>query len=61
MNKEHGPADASKKSSGAKGEFIVIAVLAVFVVVAIIGMVVIDHYGTQRMGDPVRIRDAADR
>lgn len=61
MNKEQGPADAAKKSSGAKGEFILIAILAIFVVVAIIGMMIIDHYGTQRMGDPARIHDAADR
>ena len=61
MNKEQRPADEAKKSSGAKGEFIVISILAVFVVVAIIGMMVIDHYGTQRMGDPARVQDAADR
>lgn len=44
-----------------RGEFILIAVLAVFVVCAIIGMSVIDYYGTRAMGDPARIRDAADR
>jgi Mn2+/Fe2+ NRAMP family transporter len=61
MNKKPTRADAPKQTSKTKGELIVLVVLAVFVVVAIAAMVAIDHYGTQRMGDPARIRDAADR
>ena len=44
-----------------KGEFILLAVLAVFVVCAMIGMVVIDHYGAPRPEQAARIKDAADR
>lgn len=61
MTQEKPPNDEPPKTNDSKGEFILIGVLAVFVVFAIIGMMVIDHYGTKAMGDPTHIRDAADR
>lgn len=44
-----------------KGEFLLLAILGVFVVVAMIGMVVIDYYGAPRPEQAARIRNAADR
>lgn len=53
--------DKATKDARAKGEFRLLIILAVFVVASIAGMMVIDHYGTARMGNPVKLQDAADR
>jgi hypothetical protein len=51
----------AERDARAKGEFRLLIILAVFVVVSIVGMMVIDHYGTARMGNPMKLQDAADR
>lgn len=55
------PSDESPGTQDTRGEFIIIAILAVFVVFAIIGMTVIDYYGTQATADPMRAPSAAGR
>lgn len=61
MTKERQQRDERGKPYDSKGEFILLSILGVFVIIAIAGMTVIDYYGTQRMGDSSRIHDAANR
>lgn len=49
------------KDARARGEFRLFVILAVFVVASIAGMLIIDHYGTARMGNPASVKDATDR
>lgn len=53
--------DKATRDARAKGEFRLLIILAVFVVASIAGMLIIDHYGTARMGNPASVQDAADR
>lgn len=53
--------DKATKEARAKGEMRLLIIMAVFVVASIAGMLIIDHYGTARMGSAAHLKDAADR
>lgn len=61
MTKPDKPSDDQGSPSSPKGEFILLGVLAVFVIVAMIGMAVIDYYGAPRPEQAARLHNAADR
>lgn len=55
------PDDDQGSPANPKGERVLLAILAVFVILAMAGMMVIDHYGAPRPEQAARVHDAAGR